>query len=204
MIIRAYRHQYSEYSNLFEQMYQLRAKQFKERRGWRVEVEDGQEIDYFDKEDPLYIMVVSDTGQLVASLRLLPTTGPHMLSDVFPEVMGELEIIRHPLIWESSRFCVDTKAAAIFGPEGINLATKELLVGLFSTAKLAGMENIISVYDLFLERILRRAGCDFDRIGTVHKYDGLKTTAGLFEVTRQTFINNHDFETQGNQEIAIV
>jgi acyl homoserine lactone synthase len=166
-------------------MYALRAKQFSQRRGWRVSVANGMEIDPFDEMNPLYVCVVSDDEQLLASLRLLPTTGPHMLSDVFPEVMGNAGIVRNPLVWESSRFCVDTEAVRQFGPNGINDVTRELLTGLFQTAYDAGMENVISVYDVFVERILKRAGCLFERVGPVVKYDDLKTVGGLFEVSEE-------------------
>jgi N-acyl-L-homoserine lactone synthetase len=48
--------------------------------------------------------------------------------------------------------------------------------------------NIVSVYDLYLERILRHSGCRVDRLASPWVYDGLKTVAGLFEVT-QTVID---------------
>lgn len=185
MLVVAHEAERSTFGDLFDQMYQLRARQFALRRGWRVEVNDGRERDRFDDLNPLYICVASEEGQLLASLRLLPTTGPHMLSDVFPEVMGEAGVIRHPLILESSRFCVDTEASRAFYGDGINLVTREILSGLFSTALSAGMQNIISVYDVYVERILQRAGCRFDRLGPVHLYDDLKTVGGLFEVSEE-------------------
>lgn len=172
-------------SHILDQMYALRARQFSQRRGWCVNVSNGKEIDRFDELNPLYICVMDEAEQLVASLRLLPTTGPHMLSDVFPEVMGKAGIVRHPLIWESSRFCVDTEAARRFGPDGINMVTREILSGLFQTAFDAGMENVISVYDVFVERVLKRSGCSFDRLGPVVLYDDLKTVGGLFEVSEE-------------------
>ncbi|MEP2628239.1 MAG: acyl-homoserine-lactone synthase [Hyphomicrobiales bacterium] len=178
--------------SLIHQMHQLRARQFSERRGWRVDVRNGYEFDRFDDMDPLYIVVSDGEDQLLASLRLLPTTGPHMLSDVFPEVMGKNAVIRHPLIWESSRFCVDTRACREFGEDMINTATRELLRGLFETAEHAGMENIVSVYDLYVERILKRSGCIFDRIGEVVRYDDLRTTAGIFEVSQRVIQNLAD------------
>ena len=89
MLVVAQEAERSAFGDLFDQMYQLRARQFGLRRGWRVEVKDGRERDRFDDLNPLYICVASEEGKLLASLRLLPTTGPHMLSDVFPEVMGE-------------------------------------------------------------------------------------------------------------------
>lgn len=141
------------------------------------------EIDLFDSMNPLYICVVDDTENLLASLRLLPTTGPHMLSDVFRETMGDAGVIRHPLVCESSRFCVDTEAARKFGPDGINAVTREILAGLFQIALDAGMQNVISVYDVFVERILKRSGCVFERLGPIVLYDDLKTVSGLFEVS---------------------
>lgn len=185
MILTTYETERNVHSDIFHQMYALRAQQFSVRRGWRVVVEDGLEKDRFDDMNPLYICVITKDRKLLASLRLLPTMGAHMLSDVFPEVMGDTAIVRHPLILESSRFCVDTKAAGEFGAEGLNLVTRELLHGLFSTAQQAGIQNIVSVYDIFVERILQRAGCQFDRLGPVHKYDDLKTVGGLFEVNNQ-------------------
>lgn len=197
MILTAYEAQREDYSDIFRQMYRLRAREFSERRGWRVTVENGLEKDRFDDLNPLYVCVVSEDRQLLASLRLLPTTGPHMLADVFPDVMGEAGIVRHPLVLESSRFCVDTKAAHTFGSEGINLVTRELLFGLFTTAQNSGMRNIISVYDVYVERILRRAGCKFDRLGPVCKYDDLKTVGGLFEISDDVVRN-----VAGDIEIA--
>ncbi|WP_199773082.1 acyl-homoserine-lactone synthase [Ensifer adhaerens] len=174
----------AEHKSLIEQMFRLRARQFANRRNWRVSVEDGREIDYFDTLDPTYVLVSNDAGILVASLRVLPTTGPHMLADVFRDIMAESSVIRHPLIWESSRFCIDPAVARNYGPDGINMVTREVLHGLFSLARDCGVQNVVSVYDLMVERILRRAGCLFDRIGSVVEYDdGLLTTAGLFEVS---------------------
>ncbi|KAB7613378.1 acyl-homoserine-lactone synthase [Amylibacter sp. SFDW26] len=183
MLLTIYAKQTEKHQTILDQMYQLRARQFSERRGWRVVVKNGQERDHFDQQNPLYICVVSKKGKLLASLRLLPTNKPHMLSEVFPEVMGDKKIIRHHLVLESSRFCVDTEAAKFFGSEGINIVTSQLLSGLFTTANAIGIKDIISVYDIYVERVLRRAGCIFKRVGPVHKYDDLKTVAGLFNVS---------------------
>ncbi len=169
--------------SLVDQMFTMRATAFHDRRKWRVEVENGREIDAFDKVDPTYVMVSNGSGELLASIRILPSTGPHMLADVFPEVMGENEVVRHPLIWELSRFNVAKKDATVFSPEGVNLATIELLDGVFKHAREAGMSHLISVYDVFVERILKRGGYNFERMGPVVRYDkGLKTLAGMAEV----------------------
>jgi len=179
MIVTAHRSEQHLHPRLFDEMFKLRATLFLDRRKWDVKVTNGREIDAYDDMDPLYVMSVSNTGRLVASLRLLPTSGPHMLADVFPETMTGAPIIRHPLIWESSRFCVDTNAVAEQTKSGINVNSCEVLLGMFEIAHKNAVTDIVSVYDVFVERILRRVGCPFDRLGEPFAYDGLKTVAGV-------------------------
>jgi len=93
--------------DLFEQMFRMRAAVFSERLGWEVTVVDGKELDCFDAEDPLYLLCVDElTQKLKGSVRLLPTTGPNMLRDVFAILVpgGSVE---STLIWESSRFAIN-------------------------------------------------------------------------------------------------
>ena len=184
MILTVSAEESQQYSHVLDQMFRLRARQFSVRRGWRVVVEDGKEIDRFDRDvQPLYVLNVSNSGRLLGGLRLLQTTGPHMLSDVFPETMGGLTAIRDPLVFESTRFCVDTSAGGPISSNGIHVSTGELVLGLFEMAQRSGLTSIVSVYDLFLERVLRRVGCLFDRLGPPVLYDDLKTVAGIFEVS---------------------
>lgn len=168
--------------DLLDQMFIERAEAFKVRRDWSVTVQDGREYDQFDDMDPLYVVVSSDAGKLQASMRILPTSGPHMLSDVFPEVMGEGEFVRNPLVWELSRLSV-VKSNAMISHHGVNLSTYQLLDACFQVAYDSGISHLIGVYDVFVQRILRRAGYKFDQIGPVVRYDrGLKTIAGLADV----------------------
>jgi acyl homoserine lactone synthase len=69
-------------------MLRNRAEAFSDRLGWEVVVKDGYEQDRFDEANPLYVVSVDpDTEQYWGSLRLLPTTGPNMLRDVFPQLL---------------------------------------------------------------------------------------------------------------------
>lgn len=183
-IIPGYDRDLPENRDLIDQMHQLRAKAFHTRRGWRVEVVNGRERDAFDDLDPLYVLVSNADGQLASSLRLLPTTGPYMMADVFPEVQGPMGRIRDPLTFESSRFCADRDVVADFGRNGINLVTRMMLYGGMCELQKGGVQHVVSVYDILVERILKRAGLIFERLGPVVAYDeGLKTTSGLFEIS---------------------
>src|SRR3984885_9397153 len=69
-------------------MFRNRAETFSDRLGWEGTVKDGYERDIFDDENPLYLVSVDpDTEEYWGSLRLLPTTGPNMLRDVFPQLL---------------------------------------------------------------------------------------------------------------------
>ena len=93
-----------------EAMFRCRAQTFSERLGWEVVVRDGCERDRFDNENPLYLVSVNPrSGEYRGSLRLLPTTGPNMLRDVFPALLKDDEAIESATIWECSRICVATK-----------------------------------------------------------------------------------------------
>lgn len=169
---------------LIEEMFSLRARVFKDRLQWDVDVRDGKEIDLFDSEDPLYILSTNDeTGRLEGSVRLLPTTGPNMLRDVFPVLLPDGMVVESPIIWESSRFCIEPDMDHI-GASRINRITTELLCGLVEVGQRANLSHIVSVYDARMARIFRASNCPAEVIGTPIRIGRVMTYAGLFEVSQ--------------------
>src|SRR5260370_28564252 len=110
-------------------MFRDRARTFSGRLGWEVTVKDGYERDTFDDANPLYLVSVDpDTEQYRGSLRLLPTTGPNMLRDVFPFLLDEGEFIESATIWEASRICaVTTEGEPQRDRSGVSLVLRELI-----------------------------------------------------------------------------
>jgi N-acyl-L-homoserine lactone synthetase len=167
-------------ADILDKMFRLRAKVFNDRLGWEVKVRDNRETDRFDELNPLYVVETDEKRNVLASLRLLPTTGPHMLCDVFSELMAPESIIRSPRILESSRFAADTELLGRL-PNGLSTVTGVLLCALLETSRAAGIDFVISVYDVRMERILRRAGCGFERLCEPRKIGDVMTVAGLCE-----------------------
>ena len=163
-------------------MFRNRAETFSDRLGWEVVVKDGYERDAFDDANPLYLVSVDpDTEEYWGSLRLLPTTGPNMLRDVFPQLLDS-EYIESATIWESSRIC----AAGVAGRlernrNGINTVLSELILGIGEVAVAAGLTQIVSVFDARIFRVLKAAGCNPQLIGTPRRIGGVMTYAGLFD-----------------------
>lgn len=179
----------SERSELVEEMHRLRKRVFHDRLGWKVKVEDGCERDDFDDSDPLYLISVEYPGAPVRGcLRLLPTTGPNMLRDVFPELLPN-DTVESPLIWESTRFAVDLGLGSETTPKrtvrAIGLVTGELVAGAIEVGLAVGLTHIVSVFDARILRILRSAGCAIELIGETRTIDSVPTHAGLFEVSEE-------------------
>ena len=162
-------------------MFRNRAETFSDRLGWEVVVKDGRERDAFDDANPLYLVSVDpDTEEYWGSLRLLPTTGPNMLRDVFPQLLDG-GYIESASIWESSRICA---AAAPGQPErskSVNYVLSELILGIGEVAVAAGLTQVVSVFDTRIFRVLKAAGCNPQIIGTPQRIGGVMSYAGLFD-----------------------
>jgi acyl homoserine lactone synthase len=172
------------YPELFEQMYSLRARVFRDRLGWDVKVVDGLERDALDDCNPLYGLALSENGKIVLGcFRLLQTTGPTMLGSVFKKLLPDDLTIRSPVVWESTRFCVDTERADSLGEHGLNGLTGKLLASVYETGMLAGLTHVVTVIDVRMERVMRRAGCPMERLGPPIRIGKVDTVATLVPTT---------------------
>nr|WP_280954166.1 acyl-homoserine-lactone synthase [Mesorhizobium helmanticense] len=119
---------YSAFSDELHEMHRLRYRVFKERLGWNVRT-TGFEIDSFDPLKPRYLVLRDSGGRVGSGVRLLPSTGPTMLRDVFSR-LEERTAREEPSVWESSRFALDLPPSAPKGNGSIAVATHELLAGM--------------------------------------------------------------------------
>ena len=103
-------------------MHRLRGRVFKDRLDWDVSVSNGLEIDQYDTFKPTYLLALERT-EVVGCVRLLPTTGRNMLADTFPVLLDGNPAPKATTVWESSRFCVDTKTVAATAENGLRKAT---------------------------------------------------------------------------------
>ncbi|MFX8681127.1 acyl-homoserine-lactone synthase, partial [Acinetobacter baumannii] len=79
---------------------------------------------------PTYILAISEDGSVVGSVRLLPATGPTLLSVLFPELRPSGLFCPHTAMIESSRFCVDTTFEAKRGGQAIHDTTWTMFAGI--------------------------------------------------------------------------
>src|ERR1700720_199925 len=97
------------FSNLY-QMHRIRKAVFKDRLGWDVTVKGELEIDEYDALGPSYLLSIDRYGIINGCVRLLPTTGPNMLRDIFSSFVTRASVPRGDRVWEASRFAVSGNA----------------------------------------------------------------------------------------------
>ena len=175
------------YSGLLDEMFALRARVFQDRLGWDVEVRDGKEIDAFDALDPAYVIGLDDEGHVVACVRALQTTGPHMLADVFSDILDGEPPLRSPTIWESTRFCVDTeRLSGGKSRNSVSYATCELMTGALEYARESGITDIVTVIDPIMNRVLKRSDCaPYDYLGSTKQMGKTSAMAALLDCTEE-------------------
>lgn len=172
---------------LLNEMFRLRARVFGDRLGWEIHVEDGREIDRFDALDPAYLVGLDGEGHVVSCARLLQTTGPHMLADVFSAILDGQPPLRSSRVWESTRFCVDTqRLKAMGGMGGISRATCEILIGINDYGMAAGISDIVTVIDPVMNRVLKRSACaPYDYVGSQKPMGQVAALAALLDCTEE-------------------
>src|ERR1700730_6243433 len=135
------------------QMHRIRKAVFKDRLGWDVTVRGEFEVDEYDALGPSYLLSIDRYGTLIGCVRLLPTTGPNMLRDIFPSFVTKVALPCGERVWEASRFAVSRNATA--AELGISQTTYDLLIGVLKFGLSNGISMIACVVDVRMERILR-------------------------------------------------
>jgi acyl-homoserine lactone synthase len=94
------------YRDEMEQAYRLRHQVFVKEMGWKnLAKPDGREIDQFDNKYAVHMLYIEES-KVLGYQRFLPTTRPHLLSEIMPELC-EVERPTGAHIWEWTRFCVE-------------------------------------------------------------------------------------------------
>ena len=178
------------FQNLLKQSYALRARVFRDRLGWEVNVENGMETDVFDTLNPTTLVSLDTSGRVVGSMRILQTTGPNMLADVFNAILQGEPAPRSPLIWEATRLCVDTDRLSMTGcprsKSSISYVTSEIMVAACEYAMEAGVKDTVAVIDPLMNRVLKRSGnAPYDYLGAPTAMGKVTAMAGLLDCSEE-------------------
>jgi N-acyl-L-homoserine lactone synthetase len=148
--------------------HRLRHRIFVERLGWNVSTYHGLEYDAFDTPAAKYIVWLDADGEARGIVRLVPTTVPYMIHDVWPDWLASpLPHCRE--VWEATRFGCDHQLA----PAQRRRAVLEMIAGCERFGIANGISSYLAVMPMWIfERILISAGCGLTMLAPPRTFDG--------------------------------
>lgn len=163
-------------------MFEDRKRLFVDTMRWNVPVLDGRyEIDRFDGCDAVYLVMLDAHGEHIGSMRLLPTTTPHILGNIFPQLCDGT-VPSAADIWEITRLCLPCR----LGAEGRLAIRNRLISAMMEYALTRGIRSLTGVVaSRFLQQI-RTMGWRCAPLGASTVIDGKTLGAFRIEIDAET------------------
>lgn len=163
-------------------MLEDRKRLFVDLLGWNIATTASRfEIDQFDGGSAIYIVASDQAEPHLGSMRLLPTTQPHILSELFA-ALCDAPPPRDPQISEVTRLCLPARHGA-----RRRLAIRHRLISAMVDHALAtGIERMTGVVEAsFLEQVLVM-GWRAVPLGPPRRIEGALLGAFLIEIDQTT------------------
>jgi acyl-homoserine lactone synthase len=160
----------AQHKTLLDQVYQFRHRFFVDHLGWEaLRKPDGREIDQFDT-DACFHVVGTEGDRVVSYTRLLPTTQPHLLSHVYPEMLAGGRAPTGPDIWEWTRCAVAPEKRE--GRKGSDITTAHMFLAVAEACLFLGLRGLlVQTHPLLMTRIIE-LGWKARPLALLHEYDG--------------------------------
>jgi len=170
------------HSTLVRAMHAERKRVFVDMLHWDLSHEDNLEYDEFDTDDAQYLILQDqESGDHLASLRLLRTDRPHLLGEVFPSLCEE-GVPSGFDIREITRFCLSSRLNAQDRLQARNI----LVRGMIEYGLMAGFSAYTAVCEMsFLSQVLA-VGWDIDPLGMPQVIEGRMVGAFRIELAADT------------------
>lgn len=158
--------------------HRLRHRLFVERQGWEVPTVRGMEHDQFDTPAAQYLLWVDNKGMTQGVARLLPTTRPYMVQQLWPDLVpGELP--KSDSVWEATRFGCDQTLSPVVRRR----AVAEILCAMQEYGLEHGIDRYLAVMaERLLKCVVVKAGCRITVLGPQRTFGRLATVAAYLTV----------------------
>jgi len=166
-------------------MHAFRHEVFVKRLKWALLLPNGEERDQYDMPEARYVVASDGADRVTACARLLPTTSPYMLPELFPQLLGGASAPTDPSIWELSRFATSVSETCEGRVLSLSKPTLEFLEVIFGFARQHDIARLIFVTSIQIERLLLRAGVPVHRITVPALVEGRLSVALFIEITKE-------------------
>lgn len=161
------------YAAILEDYFRLRHQMYVVERKWMaLDRPDKREIDQFDTDDTVYLLALEDQS-IVAGMRLVPTSAPTLLSDVFPQLASDGPI-RRADVYELSRIFVVPKRRGEHGGPRAEAVIQAAAMEYGLSIGLSAFTIVLETW--WLPRLLDQ-GWQARPLGLPVDIDGLSTVA---------------------------
>lgn len=169
------------------EMHRLRKVIFRDRMHWDVDIsKEGLEIDNYDLPETVYILARDDKSRVVGVWRMLPSTLPSMVREIWPEFLEDFPLPVHKDVWETSRFGVYSHAQDNRTyVEQTRQATAYLISALAEVCVLCGIQEIYTLYNPQVGRAVRPLGFIPESISRERPVEGKATIVGRFRMNEE-------------------
>lgn len=174
---------------LYAKVAHYRQRVFVEQLGWALYTQNGMEADQFDRPDTVYVVARDAADQVLGCARLLPSTRPYLLGEIFPQLLNGLPPPCSSEVWELSRFAaMDLNSQGFGSGQFSSPVAIQLLQEALACAARHGAKRLITVSPLGVERLLRRAGFNAHRAGPPMIIDGHPIFACWIEIAKTNLL----------------
>jgi acyl-homoserine lactone synthase len=168
------------YADELDSFFRWRHRIYVDERRWREPSPDGRERDQFDTAAATYLLGL-DEGELVAGSRLIPTSRPHLLSEVFPHLCAVRGVLRAPDVAEWTRMFVVPGRRERAGHE----VAGEMCCALMEYALAEGIRQFGGIQETYFLTRWQHYGWHVTPLGLPEEVDGTWSVAAYFDATEE-------------------
>jgi N-acyl-L-homoserine lactone synthetase len=170
------------YARQLDQMFRMRHTYYIEGHGWADLVSnDGRETDEFDDDNAHYLMSLDPFGDVAASVRLNPTTGPTLLKKF--ATWSDEDLPSLDSVWDISRWIAAPHHRRAANPRWPTNHQRELMIGILEFCETRGLTHLIMLAELRLAERIATYGWPLRHLGLPRLYEGGKGAAVAAEIT---------------------
>lgn len=171
------------YAKQLDQMFRMRHEYYVLGHGWDgLTSRDGRETDEFDNLEAVYLVSVDVFGDVAASLRLNPTTGPTLLKKL--SQYADEPPPESPTCWDLSRWIARPDQRRADKPRWPSNHQRELTVAVLEFCQSRGADRLTMLCETRLAERIGAYGWPVRYLGQPREYEGGKgsAVAALIEV----------------------
>jgi N-acyl-L-homoserine lactone synthetase len=166
MLVEVHAHNRVQERVALRAMFEARKTVFVDLLKWEIAVLDGRfEVDRFDDEHAIYIILTDDDHRHRASARLLPTARPGILASLFPHLAEGMPPAGED-IFEITRFCLSPG----IGSRARRLYRDALVIAIARYARDHGIRTYTGVAELRWARQILDFGWDCTLLGAPRRH----------------------------------